>query len=113
MSGVKGNRKQEEKIAHMAEVVRKHVPSANILSVKGAFRFGISKALEQNSFGDWQEVAAQPPAMRRKFFASVLESAAPHLKKIGIEEARLERINQDLKRENEAFMQRMGQGPVQ
>lgn len=104
MTGAMGNKKQEEKIARLAAVVQQHAPEANPLSVKGAFRFGISKALEQNGFGSWQEVAGQPVAVRKKFFASLLEHAAPHLEKMGMDRARLQQVNEALKRENEAFM---------
>lgn len=104
MTGAMGNKKQEEKIARMAEVVREHAPQANLLSVKGAFRFGISKALEANGFDAWQEVAAQPAARRKKFFASVLEHASPHLEKIGIAGSVLSTVQQALKQENETFL---------
>jgi len=104
MTGAMGNKKQEEKIARLAAVVQQHAPEANPLSVKGAFRFGISKALEKNGFATWQEVADQPAAVRKKFFASVLENASPHLEKVGVAGARLQQVTEALKRENEAFM---------
>lgn len=104
MSGAMGNKKQEEKIARMAAVVQQHAPDANPLSVKGAFRFGITKALEANGYATWQDVAGKPAPVRQKFFSSVLENASPHLEKIGVAGGKLSQIKEALKKENEAFM---------
>lgn len=110
MSSAIGNKKQEEKIARMAAVVLQHAPEANLLSVKGAFRFGISKALEINGFESWQQVADKPAVQRKKFFDSVLDNAAPHLQKVGVDASALQKIKAILKQENETFMKAMGKG---
>lgn len=104
MSSAMGNKKQEQKILRMAEVVHTHAPDTNLLSVKGAFRFAITHALERNKFSSWQDVAGQPATVRQQFFSSVIESAMPHLEKMGLDQATLKKVGSALQKENEAFM---------
>lgn len=101
MSTARGSDFQERKIQRMAELACGVAERLNLLSVKGAFRFGVAKALKEKGFASWGEVAERDVATRKAFFAKLVELTIPHLLKMGLSATEVETIRKLVIEENE------------
>ncbi len=101
---VTGNKKQETKITEMGMFTTEMFPNIDILSAKGAFRFGIKSALKNSSYESWQKIAEQPSLERENFFELLLEYSLPYLVNAGISEKQAKELFVQLKIENKKYL---------
>ncbi|WP_147819529.1 hypothetical protein [Salidesulfovibrio onnuriiensis] len=99
-----GNAKQEQKIASMAALVADLYPGLTVISVKGAFRFGVKSALEQFGFSTWAEVADQTVTVKQDFFKLLTDKAVTHLTKMGLPQDMTTTVRTRLIKENQQFL---------
>lgn len=100
----RGNTKQEQKIESMAAIVADLYPELSIISVKGAFRFGVRSALEQSGFSSWSEVAEQKIAVKQNFFKRLTDGTINHLIKMGLPHDMVTSVRTRLLKENQQFL---------
>lgn len=82
-----GMDRQERKLERMTDIVVELHGGMNRLSVKGAFRLGLTKALEACGYGSWKEVAERTRADKEAFFAQLMNVSLPRLVRMGLPQA--------------------------
>ena len=104
MSGILGNRKQENKINEMGDITVQMFPALDPLAVKGTFRNGVQVALAHMKYGAWDELADQSTEERKRFFQQVLAGSVERLKMMGLKDGDLKRLFHRLMSENEKYV---------
>ncbi len=104
MYPVVGNKKQETKVSEMGSIANNMFPHIETMAFKGSFRFAVKTVLKKNQLNDWEKVSKYPPAIRRKFFESVLDESLSHLKKLGMKEDETDILINKLRKENEKYL---------
>jgi hypothetical protein len=101
---VAGVRKQEQKIEALADIVVELHPGLARLSVKGAFRLGLSDTLRETGYAQWKDVAEKAAPERLAFFDRLLDHSMEHLLKMGLPEALRGSVHERLRAANEKFV---------
>jgi hypothetical protein len=104
MKTIVGSKMQEEKISEMGTTANEMFPHIETIVFKGSFRRGIRSALEKCGVQTWEEVAADHPVKRRKFFQHVLNESHPHLTATGLNGEETDALLDRLKKENEKYL---------
>ena len=104
MTPESGTTKQEEKITLMGTIAHKMHFKVAVITFKGAFRFAIKLALEENKYEKWNDLVAQSPKIRKIFFESILSNSINQLNKIGLSEPQIKVLFERLKKENQSYL---------
>ena len=98
-----GSGKQEKKITEFAQLAKRTYSDINELSIKGAFRLGAKAAVEKSQFSMWEEIADQPPRVRRTFFDLLMAESRAHLINV-LGKEKVDDFIEILKAENEKYL---------
>ena len=101
---VVGNEKQEKKIEEMGQIAHMMFPAIEKIIFKGIFRFCVHSALGKTRYRDWRDIAGEPPAIREKFFKTILGECMFRLKKIGLQDYEIKNLYQRLVKENKKYL---------
>ncbi len=101
---VTGNKKQETKITEMGMFTTDMFPNIDIISAKGAFRFGIKSALKNSSYKNWKEIAERTSFEREKFFETLVENSLPYLINAELSKKQTKKIFVEIKKENKKYL---------
>lgn len=104
MTVIVGNKKQEAKIAELAQMAQEMLPGPGVLAYKGCFRRGAAKALDEVGVADWAQVAEWPPARRGAFFDKLVEHAGGCLGGLGLDPAEVARLVAALRKANQRYL---------
>ena len=101
-----GAEKQEEKIVEMGKTGREMFPEISLMNFKGAFRMGVKSALEKSGYQEWKELVDKTKTEKKKFFDLILDGSRHHLENLGLHGSDIDKLNETLKKKNEAFVNR-------
>ena len=98
-----GNQKQEQKLNEMGDLAKQLFPQVNVLSIKGALRYGAESALRKSGYASWQEVSEKPRQTRNTFFKLLLKEAEPRLN-LALQPDQVKRFMQMVEKANQKYL---------